>query len=95
MMRILFLLLKTAVFLLLLGFAFKNTDSVVVRYFPGLEWQAPLAFVLLIFFGIGIAAGVMASLGIIVRQQREILHLKRELRSHAPGTAAPVTAEPA
>ncbi len=95
MMRILLLLLKTAVFLLLLGFAFKNTDSVVVRYFPGLEWQTPLVFVLLVFFGIGIAVGVMASLGIVVRQQREILGLKRELRSHACGTTPPATAESA
>jgi len=88
-MRILFLLLKTVVFLLLLGFAFKNSDSVVVRYFLGLEWQAPLVLVLLVFFGIGIASGVMASLGIIVRQRREITGLKREVRSHTRGAAAP------
>ena len=87
-MRILFLLLKTVVFLLLLGFAFKNSDSVVVRYFLGLEWQAPLVLVLLVFFGIGVASGVMASLGIIVRQRREILSLKREVRGHTRGAAA-------
>ncbi|MBI4191794.1 MAG: LapA family protein [Betaproteobacteria bacterium] len=92
-MRIFFLLLKTVVFLLLLGFAFKNTDSVAVRYFPGLEWQAPLVFVLLVFVGIGIAVGVMASFVIIVRQRREILGLKRELRSRARPLAAPATAE--
>jgi putative membrane protein len=90
-MRILFLLLKTLVFLLLLGFAFKNSDSVVVRYFLGLEWQAPLALVLLVFFGIGIAAGVMASLGIVVRQRREIRTLKSNVSSQSretPSTAA-------
>jgi uncharacterized integral membrane protein len=83
------------VFLLLLGFVLKNMDGVTVRYFSGFEWQAPLAIVLLVFFGAGIAAGVVASLGIIARQQREILGLKRELRSRAPGAAAPVTAAPA
>ena len=88
-MRILFLLLKTLVFLLLLGFAFKNGDNVVVHYFLGLEWQAPLVLVLLVFFGIGIAAGVMASLGIIVRQRREIWNLKREVSSHTRETASP------
>ena len=36
-MRIFFLLLKIAVFLLLLGFAAKNLDGVAVRYFLGLE----------------------------------------------------------
>jgi len=83
MMRILLLLLKIVVFLLMLGFAFRNTDSVVVHYFPGAEWQAPLVLVLLAFFGIGIAAGVTASLGIIVRQRREILRLKRGAASAA------------
>ena len=82
-MRILLLVLKIVLFLLLLGFAFRNTDSVVVHYFPGAEWQAPLVVVLLVFFGIGIAAGVMACLGIIVRQRREILGLKREAAASA------------
>jgi uncharacterized integral membrane protein len=54
-----------------------------------MEWRAPLVLVLLVFFGIGIATGVMASLGIIVRQRREILSLKREVRSHTRGAAAP------
>jgi lipopolysaccharide assembly protein A len=92
-MRILLLLLKTAVFVLLLGFAFKNTDSVVVRYFLGLEWQAPLVIVLLVFFGMGVAIGVLASLGIIVKQRREMLRLKRELRGRGHSVAAPATAE--
>ncbi len=90
-MRIPFLLLKVLVFLLLLGFAFKNGDSVVVHYFLGLQWQAPLVLVLLVFFGIGIAAGVMASLGVIVRQRRAIRNLQREVDSRtreAPSPAA-------
>ena len=87
-MRIFFLLLKIVVFLLLLGFAFKNSDSVIVRYFAGLEWQAPLAFVVLVFFGSGVAIGAMASLGIVVRQRREVLGLRRELRRHMRSGAA-------
>jgi len=90
-MRILLLLLKIVVFLLMLGFAFRNTDSVVVHYFPGAEWQAPLVLVLLVFFGIGIAAGVTASLGVIVRQRREISRLKRGAASAA--VTAPAVAE--
>ena len=76
-MRVLQALLKLAVFVLLLGFAFKNTDNVAVHYFAGAEWQGPLVLVLLVAFGVGIAAGVLASLGIILRQRREILELKR------------------
>ena len=94
-MRILLLPLKIGLFLLMLAFAFKNTDSVVVHYFADAQWQAPLVLVLLLAFGAGIAAGVMASLGIIVRQRREILGLKREARSHARGPAAPAAAESA
>lgn len=87
-MRILLLVLKIVVFLLMLGFAFRNTDNVVVHYFPGAEWHAPLVLVLLVFFGIGIAAGVMASLGVIVRQRREIQRLKRGAASAVLESAA-------
>jgi uncharacterized integral membrane protein len=82
----------TAVFLLFFGFALKNTDSVALRYFLGFEWQAPLVFMLLVFFGLGIASGAMASLTIIARQRREILALKRDLRRHARAVAVPMTA---
>mgnify|MGYP001583636141 CR=1 FL=1 len=87
-MRILLLVLKIVVFLLMLGFAFRNTDNVVVHYFPGAQWQAPLVLVLLVFFGIGIAAGVTASLGVIVRQRREIQRLKRGAASAVVDSAA-------
>ena len=94
-MRILLLPFKIVLFLLMLGFAFKNTGSVVVHYFADAQWQAPLVLVLLLAFGTGIAAGVMASLGLIVRQRREILGLKREARSQARGAVAPAAAESA
>jgi uncharacterized integral membrane protein len=90
--RILFKLFMTVVFLLLLAFALKNTDNVALRYFLGFEWQAPLVFMLLVFFGLGIASGAMASLAIIARQRREILALKRDLRRHSRAVAAPMTA---
>ena len=88
-MRVFYLLLKVTVFLLLLGFAARNTDNVVVHVFPGLDWQAPLVFVLLVFFCIGIGIGLVASLVIIARQRGEILGLKRELRGRTRGIAAP------
>ena len=98
-MRTFFLLIKATVgataFLLLLAFALKNTDSVTVRYILGLEWHAPLVFALLVFFAAGIVLGVMASLGVIVRQRRQILGLKRELRGRARGAAVPALADPA
>ncbi len=84
-MRILSLLIKLAVFLLLLGFAVKNTDNITVRYFFGLEWQSPLAFVLFVLFALGVVAGIFTSLGVVMRQRRELQALERKLRDQSAG----------
>jgi lipopolysaccharide assembly protein A len=98
-MRTLVLLIKAvfwfAVFLLLLGFAVKNLDGVTVRYFLGLEWHAPLVLVLLTFFAAGVSLGVAPSIAIVVRQRREILGLKRELRGATRSAPASLSAESA
>jgi len=79
-MRYLSWLIKIILFLLLLGFAVKNTETAVLRYYFGYEWQAPLVLILLVFFCAGAAVGIIASLSYIFRQRREMLSLKRELR---------------
>jgi uncharacterized integral membrane protein len=78
-MRYLLWVLKLALFVLVLAFAVKNTDPVTVRYYLGGEWQAPLVFVLLVAFCIGVAAGLGAALTQVFRQRREIETLRREL----------------
>jgi putative membrane protein len=87
-MRYFWWLVKIALFVAVLGFAMKNTDVVSVRYYLGTEWRAPLAFVLLVFFAAGVALGMLAALGHLFRQRREISALKRE-RRNGPGGAAP------
>lgn len=82
-MRYLIWLARIALFLLLLGFAAKNSDPVVVNYYFGAEWRAPLVFVMLISLCAGAVLGIMAALGRMFRQRREILDLKRELRAQA------------
>ena len=77
-MRALWLILKLALFLLVLTFAVRNTDLVTVRYFLGWEWQSPLIFVMLIAVCAGIALGLLAALPKLFRQRREIASLKRE-----------------
>ena len=98
-MRTLFAVLKSvlfiALFVILLGFAVKNSDPIVVRYFLGFEWQAPLVFILLVFFAAGVGIGAVASLGIVVRQKRMILRLKRDLRSSTRVTTASMLGQPA
>jgi len=79
-MRYLVWLLRAVIFIVLLGFAVKNDQPVVLRYFFGYEWQASLVVILLLFFAVGMGIGVLAVLGNIYRQRREIAALKKELR---------------
>jgi lipopolysaccharide assembly protein A len=79
-MRYLRWIVRLVLFIVLLGFAIKNTDPVSVHYFLGWEWRAPLALVLLVFFVAGAALGVMAGAAWLYRHRREVIHLRRELR---------------
>jgi lipopolysaccharide assembly protein A len=81
-MRYLLWIFKIALFVLVLSFAVKNTDTVTVRYYLDGEWQTPLIFVLLVSFCAGIGVGIIAGLSRMFRQRREIAALKRELRQH-------------
>lgn len=74
-------LLSIILFLMMLGFAVKNDDLVILRYFFGYEWQIPLVVVLLIFFMTGIVLGMLAMMIHIFRLRTEIYSLKKELKS--------------
>lgn len=80
MMRYFAWLLKAALFILLLGFAVKNSEVVTLQYYLGYQWQAPLVLVILLFFALGAAVGVVASLGFLFKQRRELSTLRKELR---------------
>lgn len=79
-MRYLIWSLRAVLFLLLLGFAVKNDQPVVLRYFFGYEWQTSLVVVLLCFFALGIVIGLLAMLGSMFRQRRELAAVRRELK---------------
>ena len=79
-MRYLIWSLRAVLFLLLLGFAVKNDQTVVLRYFFGYEWQTSLVVVLLCFFTFGVVIGLLAMLGTLFRQRRELSAAKRELQ---------------
>jgi uncharacterized integral membrane protein len=72
---------RLLVFLVLLGFALRNTDPVTVRFYLGGEWQAPLVIALLIAFVFGAGAGLLASLGAVLRKRHEIAQLRKQLRN--------------
>lgn len=79
-MRFLLWPLRAAIFLLVLSFAVKNDQPVVLHYFMGYQWSASLVLALLVFFVAGVGVGMLALLGKLLRQRREILRLERELR---------------
>lgn len=79
-MKYLIWLLRAFLFLLLLSFAVKNDQPVVLRYFFGYEWHASLVLVLLLFFAAGAAVGMLALLSNLLRQRKELAALKNELR---------------
>lgn len=79
-MKYLTWLLRGLLFLILLSFAVKNDQPVVLSYFFGYEWHASLVLVLLLFFAMGTAIGMLALLGTLLRQRKELALLKNELR---------------
>lgn len=76
-MRYLNWILRAALFFVLLGFAIKNEQPVTLRYFLGYEWHTSLVVVLLIFFVTGAAVGILAMIGHILQQRREITRLQK------------------
>ena len=94
--RFLIFLFWSAVFVVLLLFAIKNTELVTVRFYFERAWEAPLVFVVLAAFAFGAAFGVIACTLPLLRQRRAILGLRRELKSRAPepaATTAPTVAD--
>jgi uncharacterized integral membrane protein len=88
-MRYLSLISGIVLFLLALGFALKNSGSVTLHYFLGYQWQAPLALVLVLTFGLGTASGIAATLGLIFKQRREIQKLRREIKHSMQSSSSP------
>lgn len=79
-MKYLIWILRAFLFLVLLSFAAKNDQPIVLSYFFGYEWHASLVLVLLLFFAAGTAVGMLAVLSNLLRQRKELAALKNELR---------------
>ena len=59
-MRILVWLFRAFLFFTLFAFALNNLHTVTVHWFFGVGWSSPLVIVVLVAFGAGCAAGVLA-----------------------------------
>jgi len=64
-------LAKLAVFVLVLGFALKNTHLVSVVFYLGYTWQLPLVVLLLLAFLLGALIGLLALLPYLFRLRRQ------------------------
>jgi putative membrane protein len=69
--RYLGLALKLLVFLLVLGFALKNSHSVTFYSYLDYVWQAPLIVMLGLAFVLGALTGILALLPTLFRLRRE------------------------
>jgi len=76
--RYLGLALKLLVFLLVLGFALKNSHTVMFNAYLGQVWQAPLIVMLGLAFVLGVLTGVLALLPNMFRLRREAARALRE-----------------
>lgn len=81
LLRFLFPIIGAVLFFAALGFAIKNSEPIILRYYLDTAWQTPLVVALFVAFALGAVAGVAASFSYVYRQRREILNLKRERRS--------------
>ncbi len=74
----------------LVAFAAKNADPVTVQFYFDLAARAPLIVVLFCAFALGALFGILALLGTLLRQRREIAHFKSQNHKADPApTAAP------
>ena len=80
--------IRLAVFVLLAAFAAKNADPVTLRFYFDLAVQTPLVVVLFGFFAAGALFGMLALLGTLLRQRREIARLKQQGDTPAPPPVA-------
>jgi uncharacterized integral membrane protein len=82
--RILTWVVRVVVFVLLVAFAAKNADPVTLRFYFDLALQAPLVLVLFGFFAAGALFGMLALIGTLLRQRREIARLGKQAAPPAP-----------
>lgn len=80
MKRIVYVVMGVLLFLLGISFAYKNAEVVELRYYFGLSWATPLAVMVLVAFALGVGAGFLASLRMVVQMQRQLVQARKEVR---------------
>lgn len=68
------------VFAALLFLSLQNSELVTVRFYHWFSWEAPLIILLLLAFGGGLIAGLIAGLLSTARVKRQLSRLRNEQR---------------
>jgi uncharacterized integral membrane protein len=93
-MRLIIWTLKALVFFTLFAFALNNQHPASVKWFFGVEWQAPMVFVVLAAFAAGCVLGVLAM--VPGRWRRQAPAAKAQTAGHEPvASAVPAAGAPA
>jgi uncharacterized integral membrane protein len=79
---------RLVVFLLLVAFAAKNAEPVTLRFYFDLALETPLVVALFGSFAAGALFGVLALLGTLLRQRREIGALRARVPPQEPAREA-------
>jgi len=80
MKRIIYTILAILAVLIGIAFAIQNQQAIELNYYFGLKWSGPLSLALLTSFAIGVVAGYLASLRMVVRMQRQLVQARKEIR---------------
>jgi lipopolysaccharide assembly protein A len=80
-MKLLFRIVAAILFIVFFGFALKNTQEVVLRFFFDYEMRGPLVLLLLAFFAGGAALGVLAMIPALFRYRRDLSKHKKTISS--------------
>jgi uncharacterized integral membrane protein len=95
-MRMIRWLVGGAIFLVLLLVALQNADPVTLRIFNVWAWEAPLVFVVLLAFAVGVGCGLLAGAVRVARLSRQLAKARRDNAARrvppAPHGATPGTA---
>jgi putative membrane protein len=86
-MQIVRWIVGATIFVALLFLSLQNSGEVTLRFYNVWQWSAPLIFVVLIAFAIGVAAGLLAGAVRTSRVKRQLKRLHRD-RGHADPASA-------
>jgi uncharacterized integral membrane protein len=92
-MTVLRWIIGACLFVALLFLSLQNAELVTLRFYHWWSWQAPLVFVVLIAFAVGVAAGLMAGAVRSARLNRQLRRARRA-QQRLPAASTPYDANP-